>query len=111
MPDANFTTSLSSTSTIRRLRRLTFPRLRRFWSQPDRYPGEPIFVGPPVAGAVSSGAEQNDEDKGVLLSVVLDAAGGKSFLLALDARDVSELARAHTPHHIPFSFHGQFART
>jgi beta,beta-carotene 9',10'-dioxygenase len=28
----------------------------------------------------------------------------------LDARDLSERARADVPHHIPFGFHGQFAR-
>jgi carotenoid cleavage dioxygenase-like enzyme len=28
----------------------------------------------------------------------------------LDAADLSELARAQVPHHIPFSFHGQFVR-
>ena len=50
------------------------------------------------------------EDDGVLLSVVLDADAGTSFLLVLDARDLSELARAEVPHHIPFGFHGQFAR-
>jgi carotenoid cleavage dioxygenase-like enzyme len=51
-----------------------------------------------------------DEDAGVLLSVVLDADAERSFLLVLDAADLSELARASVPHHIPFSFHGQFAR-
>ena len=54
------------------------------------------------------------EDDGVLLSVVLDARSEtrqpRSFLLVLDAADLSELARAHAPHHIPFGFHGQFAR-
>ncbi len=72
----------------------------RSWSQPDCYPGEPVFVAAP---------EAEDEDEGVLLSVVLDAAAGTSFLLVLDADDLSELARAQAPHHIPFSFHGQFA--
>jgi carotenoid cleavage dioxygenase-like enzyme len=71
------------------------------WSQPDCYPGEPVFAARP-------GAEQ--EDGGVLLSVVLDASAGTSFLLVLDAGDLGELARAEVPHHIPFSFHGQFAR-
>ena len=42
--------------------------------------------------------------------VVLDASAGTSFLLVLDAGDLSELARAEAPHHIPFGFHGQFAR-
>jgi beta,beta-carotene 9',10'-dioxygenase len=50
------------------------------------------------------------EDDGVLLSVVLDAEESRSFLLVLDAADLSELARAQAPHHIPFGFHGQFAR-
>jgi carotenoid cleavage dioxygenase-like enzyme len=70
------------------------------WSEPGCYPGEPVFVARPGAGS---------EDDGVLLSVVLDAAAGTSFLLVLDAADLSEIARAEAPHHIPFSFHGQFA--
>ncbi len=71
------------------------------WSEPGCYPGEPVFVARP-------GGE--DEDDGVLLSVVLDADARTSFLLVLDAADLSELARAQAPHHIPFGFHGQFAR-
>jgi beta,beta-carotene 9',10'-dioxygenase len=71
------------------------------WSEPGLYPGEPVFAARPGAA---------EEDDGVLLSVVLDAAAERSFLLVLDARDLSELARAVAPHHIPFSFHGQFAR-
>jgi carotenoid cleavage dioxygenase-like enzyme len=73
----------------------------RSWSAPGRYPGEPVFVARP-------GAER--EDDGALLSVVLDADAGRSLLLVLDASDLSELARAEVPHHIPFSFHGQFMR-
>jgi beta,beta-carotene 9',10'-dioxygenase len=49
-----------------------------------------------------------DEDDGVLLSVVLDAAARASFLLVLDARTLKEQARALVPHHIPFGFHGIF---
>jgi beta,beta-carotene 9',10'-dioxygenase len=71
------------------------------WSQAGCYPGEPVFAAHP---------EAEREDDGALLSVVLDAAAGNSFLLVLDAADLSELARAHVPHHIPFGFHGQFAR-
>jgi carotenoid cleavage dioxygenase-like enzyme len=70
------------------------------WAQPGCYPGEPVFVARP---------ESEREDDGVLLSVVLDSSAGKSFLLVLDARELSELARAQAPHHIPFGFHGQFA--
>ena len=73
----------------------------RTWSEPDRWPGEPVFVAEPGADA---------ENAGVLLSIVLDGERGNSFLLVLDARDLSELARVEVPHHIPFGFHGQFAR-
>ncbi len=77
------------------------------WSQPGCYPGEPVFVARPQG---ASSPEGEDEDDGALLSVVLDASAGTSFLLVLDASDLSELARAQAPHHIPFGFHGQFAR-
>jgi beta,beta-carotene 9',10'-dioxygenase len=70
------------------------------WHEPGAYPGEPVFVPAP------DGAR---EDAGVLLSVVLDAAAGSSFLLVLDAGDLREVARARVPHHIPFGFHGQYA--
>jgi beta,beta-carotene 9',10'-dioxygenase len=71
------------------------------WSGDGCYPGEPVFVSRP---------EAEREDDGVLLSVVLDANAGTSFLLVLDAAELIELARAEVPHHIPFGFHGQFAR-
>jgi beta,beta-carotene 9',10'-dioxygenase len=74
---------------------------RREWSAPDCYPGEPIFVRRPG---------DETEDGGVVLSVVLDAAAGRSFLLVLDAGSFEELARAEAPHHIPFGFHGQYLR-
>jgi beta,beta-carotene 9',10'-dioxygenase len=79
----------------------THERATLEWTEPGCYPGEPVFVARP---------EAEREDDGVLLSVVLDAAAGSSFLLVLDAADLSELARAQVPHHIPFSFHGQFMR-
>ena len=71
------------------------------WAEEGCFPGEPVFVAAPDAGG---------EDEGVLLSVVLDGARGNSFLLVLDAHSLEELARAEVPHHIPFGFHGQFAR-
>jgi carotenoid cleavage dioxygenase-like enzyme len=69
------------------------------WDEPDAWAGEPVFVPRPGA---------DGEDDGVVLSVVLDAAAGSSFLLVLDARSFEEIARARAPHHIPFGFHGQF---
>ena len=65
------------------------------------YADFPVFVREPGTEA---------EDAGVVLSVVLDANAGRSFLLVLDAGSFDELARAEAPHHIPFGFHGQFFR-
>ena len=74
---------------------------RSEWRADGCYPGEPVFVREPGAEA---------EDAGVVLSVVLDANAGRSFLLVLDAGSFEELARADAPHHIPFGFHGQYFR-
>jgi beta,beta-carotene 9',10'-dioxygenase len=74
---------------------------RSEWRADACYPGEPVFVREPG---------NDDEDGGVVLSVVLDANAGRSFLLVLDAASFEELARAEAPHHIPFGFHGQFFR-
>lgn len=70
------------------------------WSQDGCFPGEPVFVATPGA---------SDEDEGILLSVVFDSNEDTSFLLALDARTLDEIARAQAPHHIPYGFHGQYA--
>ena len=75
---------------------------RNEWSAPGCYPGEPVFVREPGNDA---------EDGGVILSVVLDAAARRSFLLVLDAGSFEELARAEAPHHIPFGFHGDYLRS
>lgn len=76
-------------------------RTSQVWCEEGAFPGEPVFVAAP---------DGQSEDEGVLLSVVLDAATGTSFLLVLDAHSLDELARAEVPHHIPFGFHGSFAR-
>ena len=69
------------------------------WYEEGCYPGEPVFVARP---------EAEDEDDGVILSVVLDAKKAASFLLILDASSFRELARAEVSHHIPFGFHGNY---
>ena len=45
------------------------------------------------------------------LSVVLDTRRRRSFLLVLDARSFTEIARAEVPHHIPYGFHGELFPT
>ena len=74
-------------------------RSSKVWWQENCYPGEPVFVPAPHSAA---------EDDGVVLSIVLNAAEGNSFLLVLDAASFTEVVRAEVPHHIPFGFHGQF---
>jgi carotenoid cleavage dioxygenase-like enzyme len=74
-------------------------RTAQIWSAPRCYPGEPIFVAKPNA---------TQEDEGVVLSVVLDEANAKSFLLVLDGQSFTELGRAQVPHHIPFGLHGLY---
>lgn len=70
----------------------------RLWACHGQSPSEPIFVPNP---------EGTQEDDGVLLSVVLDGARGKSYLLCLDASDLSELGRANVEGAVGFGFHGQ----
>ena len=74
-------------------------RTSTHWFEPGCYPGEPVFIAAP---------EAQREDEGVILSVVLNAHKGASFLLVLDAGSFEELARAEVPHHIPFGLHGQY---
>lgn len=72
------------------------------WHEPGSFPGEPVFVADP---------DGSEEDDGVLLSVVLDSGSETSYLLVLDAHNLSEVARASVPHHIPFGFHGMHSRS
>ena len=67
------------------------------WSVQGQSPGEPIFIPDPAS---------EDEDGGVLLSVVLDGFGGKSYLVVLDAKTMTEVGRAHVDGVIGFGFHG-----
>jgi beta,beta-carotene 9',10'-dioxygenase len=67
------------------------------WTRPHLHCSEAIFVADPDGSA---------EDDGSLLSVCHDADEGRSFLLVLDARSMTELARAYTPVVVPAGFHG-----
>lgn len=71
------------------------------WQEADCYPSEPLFVATPDA---------IEEDDGLLLSIVVkpDATQTPSFLLILDARDLTEVARAEVQTIIPVTFHGMY---
>jgi beta,beta-carotene 9',10'-dioxygenase len=69
------------------------------WLEKDCYPSEPVFV---------ASSDAQEEDEGVILSIILDQERGNSFLLVLDAKTFAEIARAYVPHHIPSGLHGQY---
>ncbi|AKF03965.1 lignostilbene-alpha,beta-dioxygenase [Sandaracinus amylolyticus] len=61
-------------------------------------PGEPLYVPRPYA----------PEGEGYVLTIVYRAETHRSELWVLDARDLSTVARATLPHHVPLGFHGTF---
>ena len=69
------------------------------WSQVGCYPGEPVFVPKP---------DSEQQDDGIILTLVLDATRETSFLLILDAGSFNEIARVHTPEPVLVGFHGNF---
>lgn len=71
------------------------------WSKQGHTAGEAIFIADP---------ESTEEDGGVLLTVVLDGIEGKSYLLVLDAKDLSEMGRAKVDGVVGFGFHGLHTR-
>ncbi|XP_073513270.1 carotenoid-cleaving dioxygenase, mitochondrial [Phyllobates terribilis] len=72
----------------------------KVWKEDGFYPSEPIFV--PYPNSV-------EEDDGVVLSAVLTPHQDRNiFLLILDAKDFTEIARAEAPVQIPYGFHGVF---
>ena len=68
-------------------------RNSKVWTEKGCQPGEPVFVPRPD--------RVQEEDDGVVLSVVLDSDKGNSFLLVLDAKSFEEIARS-LRHHITF---------
>ncbi|PSR78977.1 carotenoid cleavage dioxygenase 1 [Coniella lustricola] len=76
----------------------TVTREAILWNNPTGHtPGEAIFVPRP-------GSEE--EDDGVLLSVVLDGCLEKSYLLCLDAKTMQELGRAEMDFAVGIGLHG-----
>jgi torulene dioxygenase len=73
------------------------------WLEHGHSVSEPLFVPNPDA---AEGDE--NEDDGVVLSVVLDGKRGRSYLLVLDAKDLGELGRAEVRGVIGHGFHGNF---
>lgn len=91
---------LARSSGLRPLYKIDTRSLEKIlWQEAGTLPGEPVFI--PAKNA-------NDEDEGVIISLVLDLHQNRSFLLVLDAKTFQEIARAATPFAIPIGLHGQF---
>jgi torulene dioxygenase len=76
----------------------TLTRDALYWRPPHGHsPGEAVFVPRPGA---------QNEDDGVLLSVVLDGHARSSYLLCLDARTMTELGRAEVGFAVAIGLHG-----
>ena len=69
------------------------------WKEECTSPSEPVFL--PAHDA-------QDEDDGVVVSIVTGAKEKKSFLLVLDGKTFKEIARAEVSETIKPSFHGDF---
>ena len=80
----------------------TRTRTAKKWRVHAHSPGEAIFLPNP---------EGEDEDDGILLSVVLDGTKGKSYLLVMDAKSFTEIGRAEMETVVSFGFHGAHIKT
>ncbi|XP_036893801.1 beta,beta-carotene 15,15'-dioxygenase isoform X2 [Sturnira hondurensis] len=70
------------------------------WEEEDYWPAEPLFV--PMPGA-------KDEDDGIILSAIISSDPQKlPFLLILDAKSFTELARAYVDVDMHLDLHGMF---
>ncbi|CAO3676973.1 unnamed protein product [Rhizopus stolonifer] len=74
------------------------------WHEENCYPSEAHFVPKPKE---LTAEKDEDEDSGVLMSVVMDSARNTSFLLVLNAQDLSVIAKSELNKLIPLSLgHG-----
>ena len=70
-----------------------------YWQEEGCHPSEPTFIANPHG---------NDEDDGVIITIVLNPDKMNSFALILDAGSFAELARIEVPHNILIGYHGNF---
>tara|TARA_R110000868_G_scaffold410505_4_gene698801 strand:- start:32216 stop:33607 length:1392 start_codon:yes stop_codon:yes gene_type:complete len=69
------------------------------WNETDYICGEPVFVAAP---------KTNEEDHGIILSMIFNTEIPRTQLLVIDAQSFTEMARATLPQAVPIGLHGQF---
>ena len=69
-----------------------------------------LSVGRPRPQGQAGPDQGADEDDGVVLTMIFDAASQRSAIVGLDARDVAArpLFTARLRHHVPYALHGSF---
>merc|ERR1712113_56781 len=72
---------------------------RMGWYEPNQYPSEVEFVPNPSG---------SDEDDGVLLGIVFDGNTKLSYFHVLDAKTMTQVAKADLPIRTPFLVHSSF---
>ena len=80
----------------------------KIWKSPNCYPSETIFVPAQKPMSCTDPLNVDFEDDGILISQVYDTNKRETFLLILDAKNMTELARCYTGKRCPISFHGCF---
>ena len=69
----------------------------RYWYKPHHIATEPQFIANPCGFR---------EDDGVLVSLVMNAERGTSYVVVLDARTMKQLSKANLPDYVPTTLHG-----
>lgn len=69
------------------------------WSEKACYPGEPVFI---------QKLQTQDEDTGVVATILYNQDQNSSEILILDASSMEEIARATVGIKVPLGLHGQF---
>ena len=73
------------------------------WHEPQCFPSSPVFVPSPP------GQSAQNEDDGVLMSIVYESKRERSFLIIIDIPSWTEIYRAYLPCAVPFVSQGECA--
>lgn len=80
------------------------------WSAaPTGYGNEPVFIPrsrPDATGHYSQ--VEGVEDDGWVVVMIYDGAKEKSAIVILDAQTMTQVAKLHLKHHVPYGLHGTF---
>ena len=76
-----------------------------YWHKDNYFPSEATFV--PAASSSSKGSRPA-EDQGVLLFTAVHGETGQSYLMVVDASDMSTIEEIPVPGVVTFTTHGEW---